>query len=230
MKTPFQLLIEARTAEVPLLGDGDTADTPIRYRDCTLGPHNFSGKELQEIQQFICFARSEEFKKTLTILRPGALDLGRFEIVKNSGGDDPPDLVLQLSGYQDIGVELTDFSPIASMVAKISGAMKGPARIPGISDAKTYHSIKTFMEQPESLTEPHFTSVPAEEADTVSYLASQIRSKDIESNELVLLTNSFMATYPETDFATLAVRQAQPRFIRSIVLVSGGGCALVYAR
>jgi hypothetical protein len=225
VKKPFQLTIEVCSADFPPLisgSEGSAGDStvPVTWRRAFIDPDDFAGKERQEIQQFLCFVQSDEFIRSLEILRPGAPTAGPFALTKNSDGDDPPDFTLTIAGGAHLGIELTDCSPIASMIAKISGKMEGPARIPAASDATNYKSVEEFMVQPESLVKPHFSSVPGEATVVISYLEKQIRAKDVSGNEVLLLTNSFMGGWPESEYASIAAQNVRPSHINRILLVS----------
>lgn len=232
MKLTFQLTITPRTVAHPPLfpkdGNGnpqpDIVQTTIL--ECSWHPKEPAGKEGNELRSFSDFARTNEFWRCVEALKPGTTRTETITIEKHSEGDDPPDLaVLVPSGA--IGVELTDCSPIAACVAKVSSQMEGSAAIPGPSDAKTYKDVQAFMLRPVSLVKPHFSDLPDEKEALVSYLVHQIKAKDVPGNDILLLTGSFMGGWPECEFASIANSLVKPKNIKIVVLVSENSSTII---
>jgi hypothetical protein len=232
MKIPFQLTIKSRVVAYPPLfpateeGESESDLVQTTVLDCSWAPPISAGKEGAELIAFTDFAKSNEFWVTVEALRPGTPRAETISIQKNSDGDDPPDLsVLLPTG--SIGIEITDCSPIAACVAKVSAQMGGGAAIPGVSDAKTLREVKEFMSRPTSLVQPHVTDLAGEQKDLVAYLVGQIGTKDVPGNDILLLANSFMGGWPESEFATIAKRMVQPKHIQRIILVNQTRCTLI---
>ena len=232
MKLPFDLTIKAKVVSYPPLfpaegeaaNEADLVETTVL--DCSWSPQIGAGKEGAELVVFTDFAKSAEFWISVEALRPGTERTETVAVQKNSDGDDPPDLnVLLPTG--PIGIEITDCSPIAACVAKVSAQMDRGAAIPGVSDAKTYREVKEFMSRTTSLVQPYFTDLAREQNDLVAYLATQIAAKDVPGNDILLLGNSFMGGWPECEFATIAKRRVQPKHIKRIVLVNQTRCTLI---
>jgi len=175
---------------------------------------------------FADFAKTDEFWHCIELLKPGTQRTETISILKNSDGDDPPDLTVFFPSGP-IGIELTDCSPITACVEKVSAAMRKGAAIPGASDAKTFQQVKEFMSRPRSFVKPRFTSLQREQETLISYLTEQIRRKDISGNDILLLAGSFMGGWPESEFATIAKELAEPRHIRFVVLVSQSRSTIV---
>lgn len=229
MKQPFKLTIKAKTVAHPPLfppkaNGAELVETVVL--DCSWHPPIAAGKEGAELVVFTDFARSVEFWPIAQALCPGAQKCETISVLKNSGGDDPPDLHLLLP-QGPVGIEITDCSPIAACVAKVSAKMEGGGAIPGASDAKTFREVKEFMSRPPSLVAPHFTDLGAEQKKLVDYLAHQIAAKDVPGNDILLLGNSFVGGWPESEFAAFAKALVRPKHIKRIVLVNQTWCTVI---
>ena len=226
MKLPLQITLTERVVEFPPLfgpepgANPDTATDRIKVLDVHCTPNDFSGKEAQEIGSFIDFIKTEEFWQSVESLRPGTPRTNTLVLIKNSDGDDPPDLVLLIPSGTPIGIELTDCSPIAACVTKVMASSPGPSGVPGASDAGSMREVNAFMAHPQSLVKPYFTDLGAEGQKLVSYLEHQISAKDVPGNELLLLTGSFMGGWPDSEFAAIARNQVAPKHIKVVVVVS----------
>jgi len=228
MKQPFKLCITAKVVAHPPLfpseaGEPELVETQVL--DCSWYPPIAAGKEGAELVVFTDFAKSAEFWPMVQALRPGAQKSETISVLKNSGGEDPPDLHVLLP-QGPIGIEITDCSPIAACLAKVSVKKHEGGAIPGVSDAKTFHEVKEFMSRPQSLVAPHFTNFGAEQKELVDYLARQIAVKDVPGNDILLLGNSFMGGWPESEFAAMARDLVQPKHIKRIVLVNQTRCTV----
>lgn len=223
MKTPFQIKIEDRVADVPSLWaePGMEAETVrIAYREAVpVEVKKFEGKDARELRVLLDFVKTEQFLDCVGSLRPGASIGAVLEFTKNSDGDDPPDFTLAVPGHCGIGMELTDCSPISACIAKISSRIEGGAPIPGVSDAETYRDVESFMRSPVSQVKPHFTDLGREGEKMNEYLERQMRQKDVPGNDVLLLA-SWLGGWPESEFAARAKATVKPKNIRMIALVS----------
>lgn len=223
MKTSVLITLTDKIIELPSLFDMDSdgnpsSAVPTKVWDCSIVPNDFSGNDLEELRCFIAFAKTDQFWQCMQALRPGTSKTRQFSIVKNSDGDDPPDISVILANEKPIGVELTDCSPIAAMVEKICKMRQTGGRVPGVSDAQNFRAIEAYMSKAHSLSTPQLTNVIKEGLEIVLYLKKQISEKDIPGNDILLLTRS--SGWPDDEFAVAAKQLVSPKNIGLVVLVS----------
>lgn len=186
-------------------------------RSCSWSPAIFKGKEAEEILTFFKFACTTEFWKCIQTLRPGTQKQSVLSLIKNSDGDDPPDIEVLIPSAKPIGIEITDYSPVAAIVAKIGRRATTSIQIPGASDAKNFHQAEAFVRS-RSWTQPFRTDFTAEQKTMVNYLSQQLRDKDVPGNEILLFSKAFSEGWPETHWAKTAKDLVKPKHIRLMVI------------